>query len=137
MDFFIKGLILGFSIAAPVGPIGILCIRRTLAEGRMHGFVSGLGAATADGVYGAIAAFGLTAVSGFLLTYGLPVRVIGMLFIVYLAVSIFFSKPRETETGSNIVKVLRVDSLANHYQSFNHHFFSCDLCWIRSWAVRY
>lgn len=102
MDFFFKGLILGFSIAAPVGPIGILCIRRTLAEGRMHGFVSGLGAATADAVYGAIAAFGLTAVSGFLLTYGLPIRVIGALFIVYLAVSIFFSKPRENETGSSI-----------------------------------
>ncbi len=95
MDFLIKGLILGFSIAAPVGPIGILCIRRTLADGRLHGFVSGLGAATADAIYGAIAAFGLTIISGFLLTVGLPIRVTGTLFIVYLAFRIFFSNPRE------------------------------------------
>ena len=58
---FLRGLILGLSIAAPVGPIGVLCIRRTLAEGRASGFVSGLGAATADAVYGCVAAFGLTA----------------------------------------------------------------------------
>ena len=61
MQIFLKGLLLGFSIAAPVGPIGVLCIRRTLAEGRLVGFLSGLGAATADMLYGAIAAFGLSA----------------------------------------------------------------------------
>ena len=65
MDFalFARGLLLGFSIAAPVGPIGILCIRRTLSGSRMAGFASGLGAATADALYGCVAAFGLTAVS--------------------------------------------------------------------------
>jgi threonine/homoserine/homoserine lactone efflux protein len=56
----LRGFILGLAIAAPVGPIGVLCIRRTLAQGRAIGFVSGLGAATADVVYGCIAAFGLT-----------------------------------------------------------------------------
>ena len=61
MGLFFKGIVLGFSIAAPVGPIGVLCIRRTLAEGRLVGFVSGLGAATADLFYGGLAAFGLTA----------------------------------------------------------------------------
>ena len=63
-SFFLRGLIIGFSIAAPVGPIGALCIRRTLAHGRLIGFASGLGAACADGTYGAIAAFGLTVISG-------------------------------------------------------------------------
>ena len=65
MDFatFLRGLAIGFGIAAPVGPIGILCIRRTLADGRAVGFASGLGAATADAMYGAVAAFGLTLVS--------------------------------------------------------------------------
>ncbi len=63
MIFFLKRLILGFSIAAPVGPIGILCIRRTLQFGRLSGFFSGLGAAAADCIYGIIAAFGLTFVS--------------------------------------------------------------------------
>ena len=54
--FFTRGLAIGFSIAAPVGPIGLLCIRRTLADGRLVGFVSGLGAATADAIYGVVAA---------------------------------------------------------------------------------
>jgi len=62
-----KGLIIGFSIAAPVGPIGILCIRRTLEYGRFVGFVSGLGAATADALYGLMAGLGLTIISNFLL----------------------------------------------------------------------
>lgn len=64
--FFSKGLILGFSIAAPVGPIGVLCIRRTLTNGMSSGFISGLGTATADAVYGCIAAFGVTSVTAFL-----------------------------------------------------------------------
>ena len=62
---FIKGFIIGFSIAAPVGPIGILCIQRTLSGGNVQGLVTGLGAATADAVYGFIAAFGLTFISNF------------------------------------------------------------------------
>ena len=66
---FIKSLVIGFSIAAPVGPIGILCIRRTLADGRQAGFISGIGAATADAFYGAIAAFSLTYISIFLPSY--------------------------------------------------------------------
>ena len=60
---FVRGLILGFTIAAAVGPISLLVIRRTLAEGRLVGIVSGMGVATADGTYGAIAAFGLTAIT--------------------------------------------------------------------------
>jgi threonine/homoserine/homoserine lactone efflux protein len=101
MDFFIKGLILGFSIAAPVGPIGLLCIRRTLAEGRVSGFVTGLGAATADALYGAVAAFGLTAVSSLLLSYQVPIRIIGGIFLLYVATKIFFSKPAQNEAGTH------------------------------------
>ena len=66
ISFFSKGLVIGFSIAAIVGPIGVLCIRRTLAEGRVPGLVTGLGAATADALYGAVAGFGLTLISNFL-----------------------------------------------------------------------
>jgi threonine/homoserine/homoserine lactone efflux protein len=65
--FFLKGLIIGFVIAAPVGPIGVLCARRTLIFGRRAGFFSGMGAATADVIYGFVAAFGLTLVGGSLL----------------------------------------------------------------------
>ena len=64
---FIKGLVFGFILAAAVGPMWVLCFRRTIASGPLVGLVSGMGIATADGIYGAIAAFGLTAVSGFLL----------------------------------------------------------------------
>lgn len=91
--FFIKGLIIGFSIAAPVGPIGVLCIRRTLAEGRLCGLVSGLGAATADAIYGCIAGFGLTFISGFLVSQQLWLKLVGGGFLVYLGVRTFLVRP--------------------------------------------
>jgi threonine/homoserine/homoserine lactone efflux protein len=95
MEFSIllRGLIIGFSIAAPVGPIGVLCIRRTLAEGRLAGFVSGLGAATADAVYGSIAAFGLTLITSFLLQQSFWLRAVGGIFLLYLGIKTFISKP--------------------------------------------
>ena len=80
----LQSFIIGLSIAAPVGPIGILCIRRTLAEGRLAGFISGLGAATADAFYGAIAAFGLTFISAFLINQSFWLRLIGGIFLLYL-----------------------------------------------------
>jgi len=76
-SFFLRGLLIGVAIAAPVGPIGLLCIQRTLALGRAAGFVSGLGAATADGFYGAVAAFGLTLVSHALLAERAWIQAVG------------------------------------------------------------
>src|SRR5881409_981452 len=94
--FFVRGVAIGFSIAAPVGPIGVLCIRRTLAEGRLCGFASGLGAATADAVYGCVAGFGLTAVSNLLVSQQTWLRLIGGLFLCYLGVKSFFAGPAQT-----------------------------------------
>jgi threonine/homoserine/homoserine lactone efflux protein len=94
--FLLKGLIIGFSIAAPVGPIGLLCIQRTVAYGRKSGLVSGLGAATADGLYGIVAGFGLTAVSTLLVSLQLWVRLIGGAFLLYLGVKTFLSQPADT-----------------------------------------
>jgi threonine/homoserine/homoserine lactone efflux protein len=91
--FLAKGIAIGFAIAAPVGPIGVLCIRRTFAEGRAMGFATGLGAATADAMYGAVAAFGLTAISGFLLGYQLPLRLAGGLFLCALGVKTLLARP--------------------------------------------
>jgi threonine/homoserine/homoserine lactone efflux protein len=91
----LKGLIIGFSIAAPVGPIGVLVIRRTLAAGRIVGLASGLGAATADALYGCIAGFGLTFISGLLISNQLWVRLIGGLFLCYVGVRAFLSAPAE------------------------------------------
>lgn len=93
IDFFLKGLILGFSIAAPVGPIGILCIRKTLQFGRFSGFVSGLGAALADAIYAIIAAFGLTFIADFLLAGQFWFRLFGGGFLIYLGWNTFFAKP--------------------------------------------
>jgi len=97
LDFslFVKGLLIGFSIAAPVGPIGVLCIRRTLAEGRISGFVSGMGAATADAMYGCIAGFGVTYLSNALIGQQFWLRLMGGIFLFVLGVKTFLSKPAE------------------------------------------
>ena len=86
IDLFLKGLMIGFCIAAPVGPIGILCINRSLHGGFKSGFLTGCGAATADGFYGLIAGFGLTAISLFLTHQRLIIQLIGGLFLIYLCI---------------------------------------------------
>jgi threonine/homoserine/homoserine lactone efflux protein len=96
---FLKGLLIGFSIAAPVGPIGILCIRRTLAEGRASGFVSGLGAATADAFYGSVAGFGLAFISSFLISQGTWLRLLGGAFLIYLGVKTLLARPAVSSAG--------------------------------------
>jgi threonine/homoserine/homoserine lactone efflux protein len=98
---FLKGLVVGFLVATPVGPIGLLCIQRTLSEGKMHGLVSGLGAATADAVYGLIAALGLTVISNFLFKEQFWFRLIGGLFLCYLGTKILLSKPRGQASSAN------------------------------------
>ena len=87
----LKGLAIGVAIAAPVGPIGVLCIRRSLLEGRQVGLATGLGAATADAIYGCVAAFGLTAISSALVGYRSWLGFLGGLFLCYLGVRTFTS----------------------------------------------
>ena len=96
---FLKGIILGFSVAAPVGPIGLLCIQRTLRQGRLHGFVSGLGAASADAIYGTVAALGLTAVTGWLLGLQFWLQLGGGLFLLWLGGKTLASRPATAATG--------------------------------------
>lgn len=89
----LKGLIIGFSIAAPVGPIGVLCINRSLNEGYKSGFTAGCGAATADAIYGCIAGFGLTFISVFLINYQGWIRLLGGFFLLYLGFKTALSAP--------------------------------------------
>lgn len=110
-DYFIKGFIIGFSVAAPVGPIGVLTIKRTLSDGRVAGFVTGMGAALADTMYGIIAGFGLTAISAFLLTQAFWMKLIGGLFLVFLGIKSFTSKPASTAAQVNS------KGLFNHFTS--------------------
>lgn len=98
-ELFVKGVILGFAIAAPVGPIDVLCIRRSLAEGQLSGFATGLGAATADALYGCVAAFGLTAISAFLVKQQFWLGLIGGIFLCYLGARTFLTRPRENVAG--------------------------------------
>ena len=100
-SFLVKGAVIGFSLAAPVGPIGLLCIRRSFAEGRLVGLVTGLGAATADASYGAIAAFGLTAVSSFLVAQKMWLGLFGGVFLCYLGVRAFLAAPASTVAQAN------------------------------------
>jgi threonine/homoserine/homoserine lactone efflux protein len=98
---FIKGLIIGFAIAAPVGPIGVLCIQRSLHDGFKIGLMTGLGAAFADGTYGLVAGFGLSALSSLLIAYQFWIRLIGGLFLLYLGIKLFFTTPREKSAGKS------------------------------------
>ena len=102
VNFLLKGVVIGFSIAAPVGPIGVLCIRRTLANGRAMGLATGMGAATADATYGLIAAFGLTVISNFLVGQRFTLGLLGGLFLCYLGIKTFISRPggKDSEIGS-------------------------------------
>jgi threonine/homoserine/homoserine lactone efflux protein len=95
MLFLLKGILLGLSIAAPVGPIGVLCIRRTLVYGMVNGIISGLGAATADAIYASLAALGISAVAAFFLDYQSYLRLIGGVFLLYLGYTTFKSLPAE------------------------------------------
>lgn len=111
---FVKGLAFGFLLAGSVGPLWILCLRRTLAHGRLFGFVSGMGVATADAIYGFIAAFGLTAVSGALLAQSFWLALIGGVFLCWLGVKTLLSRPgaRAAETGATSLALAYTSTLA-------------------------
>lgn len=97
LALFGRGFVLGFSIAAVVGPIGLLCIRRTLVTGFAIGFVSGLGAATADATYAAVASLGISALAALLIDQRLWLRLIGGAFLFYLGVRTLRAKPASRE----------------------------------------
>ncbi|HKF35930.1 MAG TPA: LysE family translocator [Ktedonobacteraceae bacterium] len=94
-SFFIRGLLIGLSIATTIGPMSILCIQRTLSRGYTYGMVSGLGIATADSVYGSIAAFGLTLIANFLVSQLAWIRLVGGLFLIYLGLKTVLTRPAE------------------------------------------
>ncbi|WP_129671512.1 LysE family translocator [Candidatus Chloroploca sp. Khr17] len=97
MDYslFARGALFGLAIAAPVGPIGVLCIKRTLRDGQLTGFVSGLGAATADLIYGTIAVLGLSMLTSLLIGLSFWTRLIGGLFLIYLGIRTMREQPSD------------------------------------------
>lgn len=108
-ELLLKSVVLGLSIAAPVGPIGILCIRRSLVDGRVAGLICGLGAASADALYGAVGAFALNGLSAWLVSGRLWMTLAGSGFLLYLGVKIFrapapeaTAAARDTATGAYV-----------------------------------
>jgi len=91
--FLLKGVAVGIVIAVPVGPVGVICVRRTIFEGKLAGLVSGLGAATADALFGLIAAFGLTFVSDWLIDYNQWLRISGGCYLIYIGGSALLAAP--------------------------------------------
>jgi threonine/homoserine/homoserine lactone efflux protein len=104
--FLLKGIAVGIAIALPVGPVGVLCVRRTIFEGRWAGLVSGLGAVSADTIFGIIAGFSLTVVKNVLLDYQNLLRGGGGLFLIYLGVSALLKHVVRTETHDTSAETL-------------------------------
>lgn len=92
---FAKGMVLGVAVAAPVGPIGALCINRTLERGFAAGVAGGLGTAAADALYAALAAFGFAAFSAALSIVDTPMRVLGGLFMLWLGIKSLLARPTD------------------------------------------
>ena len=98
----IQGVLIGFVVAVPVGPLGILCINRALAAGALCGLFSGLGVATADALAASIAALGISFVSGFLIKHQIFLRLAGGVFLCYIGAQIYRTKPKPAAAPSDV-----------------------------------
>jgi threonine/homoserine/homoserine lactone efflux protein len=107
LTIFLKGILIGFAMAVPIGPIGIMCIRKTLAEGRLRGLIIGLGAATADFFYGCVAAFGITIISDTLVSQRIWIRLVGGALLLYLGVRTFRKLPADPNIPINDKGIFR------------------------------
>ena len=126
--FFLKGLIIGFAMAVPIGPMGVMCIRKTLAEGHVRGMIVGLGAATADSLYGSLAAFGLTFVSDVIATQRVWLSLVGGGLLLFLGIRTFRAKRKDPILPFENKKLLGSYVSAfffSTYQSVNHLCLSC------------
>lgn len=106
MEFllFAKGLLLGFAVAVPVGPIGLLCMDRSIRHGRLCGFSTGMGAALADTIYGAIAAFGISSILDMIMGYQKELRIFGGVILILVGIKMFLTPPPELQTAKSTGK---------------------------------
>jgi len=93
IQYLIDGMIIGFSASVPLGPIGVLCIQRTLNKGRLSGFISGMGAAFSDTIYAVIAGFSLSFIVTFIEQQLLYIQIFGAILLILLGINIFYSNP--------------------------------------------
>jgi len=92
-SLFIQGIIIGLTLAVPVGPISLLCIQRSIADGRLHGIVSGIGVASSDSFYAAVSFLGLTIISGLIMTQQYLFRFTAGIVLIFVGIRIFLSVP--------------------------------------------
>ena len=98
-SLIVQGIIIGLILSAPVGPLSLMCIQRSINDGRLHGILSGIGVATADAVYAAIAFLGLTAISGFILSWQDFFRFFAGLVLIIVGIRIFLTRPGTDRDG--------------------------------------
>lgn len=110
---FVNGAIIGFLLAAPVGPVGVLCAQRSLTHGRIAGLISGLGAATADTFFGLVAAFGLSVISDFIMEHQDWVRCVGGAALIGLSIKLVVSAPARAAQSNGTT-----DHLGNFFSTF-------------------
>ncbi|HJM68669.1 MAG TPA: LysE family transporter [Candidatus Babeliales bacterium] len=106
LTLLLKGALIGFAVAAPVGPVAIVCIRRTLTEGRLSGMASGFGAATADFLYACMAALGFSAISDYLIGHVFWIRIIGGILLCVWGVRALFIFSKEVPTRPSKKKII-------------------------------
>ena len=109
ISFFFKGFLVGLIISAPIGPVGALCIQRTMNNGRLSGIVSGFGAAVGDSIFAIIAAFGLTFVSTFLDEKEAWIKIVGGGILLYFGLRVYLAKPRDCSNEGDRI---------NHFGTF-------------------
>lgn len=107
LDTILKGIFIGLLVSAPMGPIGVLCIQRTLNEGRLHGFISGLGASLSDIVYAVISGLGISFVMDFVEENHYPLQIAGSFLLLIAGYYIYQSNPAK--------KLFRQDEKASPY----------------------
>jgi threonine/homoserine/homoserine lactone efflux protein len=108
IHLLLLGIIFGFMVAVPVGPLGLLCVNRSLAVGRLYGLFSGLGAATADALAAGIVALGISLISGFLTDHQILLRLVGGIFLCYLGFKIYKTTPTQQPVANNVQSLLGV-----------------------------
>lgn len=117
MIHFLQGFLIGFALAAPVGPVGLLCIRRSIADGRLAGFLAGLGAAFADGLFGLAAVLGLAAVTAFVARHGAAFQLTGGVFLLLMGLAMLRSRPDPRAGDSSPVDRLSTIRLSKVFLS--------------------
>ena len=100
ISLFFKGFLVGMIISAPIGPVGVLCIQRTVNNGRLSGIISGVAAALGDSIFAIIAAFGLTFISGMIIENESWIRIFGGIILLFFGLKVYLSKTKRLLRGS-------------------------------------